>query len=191
MLSLLQLAAASAVALIVACTWQTYSLRAKRQRFIREKGCKEPIWYPHTDRVNGSDITDLRTEAIRDGRLKLLHLEHHRQLGHTWQEKVDGHINIYTIHSENLKCIFTQRIREFSWIHSKRNLHTLQLVGKGGFFGPYETSRWVRKLINPTFNKYETGTMPMLKSHVDLFMEQVPQDGKAFDLQPALKRLVS
>lgn len=139
--------------------------------------------------MRGSDLTALRKQAIRDGRLKMLHLEHHRALGETWQEKVDGEVKVYTIRGENVRHIFASRVQDFSWNY-KRPAASTELLGRSGFLGGFDDARRARKLVNPTFTKYENGTMPMLRGHVDRFIDGLPRNGQAFDLQPLLKRLV-
>lgn len=162
----------------------------RKRRTMRLHGCQEPVKYPHTDRLFGSDLLKLRKQAIREGRLKMLYLEHHRALGETWQETAGSTVRIQTIAAENLRFIYALHMSKFPR-DTNLSLAEIQLMGKGIITTEGHEWRQQRKLIMPTFSKYEKSTMPMLEEHVDRFLRNVPKDASTFDAQKLFKRLVS
>ena len=163
-------------------------LRARQAAL--QHGCVSPISYPHTDWLFGSDLLALRKNALRDGRLKRLYLDHHRTFGETWQEITDGGTCINTIAADNLQYIFALQSSAFHKANDSSSAAKL-LFGRGILTTEGDEWRWMRKLITPVFSKYEGATMDILEGHVDAFMANLPRDGSSFDAQVSLKRLVS
>ena len=167
--------------------------RWRRQTEIRtlkqEHGCKEPAKYPHTDRVMGSDMIHLRTEAMKEGRFLTLYDEQFARYGKTFEEIWRGKPLINTIEPANIQQVAALGFEDYG-----KDPERLQAMAP--FMGPSIFSNgpiWkvARTMVKPIFSRAELSDIDHLASFTDRFMELLPADGSMVDVQPLLNRLVS
>lgn len=155
----------------------------------RRTGCERAPCYPHTDPVLGLDLYRRRQRARDHGYNMALYMEDTRRLGHTWEENNAGHRTINVMDSVNYRYVHSEATEDFQRLVSRPS--NAAVLGSGIYLAEGERWKHSRNLINPVFAGAGLGNMAILVRHVDYFMEHVPRDGRAFDIQPLLKRLVS
>ena len=166
--------------------WQRH---VETQGLKRQYGCKDPPKYPHQDRAWGSDLTRLRMDAMKEGRLFKLYESQFELYGKTFEEISRGKRLINTTEPANIQQITSLAFDDYGKVLGRTN-------AQGPFLGPSIFSDgpiWKpsRALVKPTFTRAEISDIDQLASFADRFMELVPGDGSTIDMQPLLHRLVS
>lgn len=165
--------------------WRRHTkIRALKQRH----GCKDPFKYPHEDRIWGSDMVRLRTEAMKEGRFLKLYEEQFELCGKTFEEIWRGKRLINTIEPENVQTVAALAFEDYA-----KDPERLQ--AQSPFMGPSifsDGSIWkqARAIVKPIFSRAELSDTDHFASFADRFMEPLPDDGNMVDVQPLLNRLV-
>ena len=155
----------------------------------RQTGCLRAHKYPHSDPIFGYDLYRERRRARKEGSLLALYTRDFRRLGKTWEERFLNQNVINTMDARNHQYVHTVGFDEFGKPPTKSKI-SAPILGNGIFIA--EGAHWKRSrtAIKPIFAKAEVGNMTMMAKHVDRFLSLLPNDSKAFDIEPMLKKLV-
>ncbi|KAJ8065375.1 hypothetical protein OCU04_006064 [Sclerotinia nivalis] len=179
----------TSLTLIFAFLLSKWQKNIKVCKLKKQHRCKLPTQYAHQDRVMGSDLTQLRMEAMKEGRFFKLYASQFEQYGRTWEENWRGKPLINITEPANVKQVAALSVNDYGKDPERAK-------AQSPFFGPsifLDGHVWkeARGLVKPIFTRAEISDMDHLASFVDRFMDLLPNDGGMVDVQPLLHRLVS
>lgn len=187
-MELVAILVSTAVAVALSILYPRWQRDAEVRAIKKRHGCKDPIKYPHEDKVLGSDMLRLRTEAMKEGRFFKLYESQFEKYGRTFEEIWRGKPLINTTEPANVQQVAALAFEDYGKDPER-------LKAQSPFYGPSIFSdgpiwKHARGMVKPIFARAEISDIDHLASFADRFMELLPQDGSMIDVQPLLHRLV-
>ncbi|KAM0126263.1 hypothetical protein ACHAP3_009340 [Botrytis cinerea] len=152
----------------------------------KQHGCKKVQKYPHQDLIWGTDLMKKRVKAVGEGRQMTLFMEHFNKVGKAFKENFFGTRVINTIEVRNIQQVCALSSGYYG--KSAQNFfkeflgdEVLSLDGKAW--------KHSRDIVKHIFSRAEVSDMDTLSFHVDRFIDLIPSDGSAIDLQEPLHNL--
>ena len=160
----------------------------RSKQSFSDTAVRTPLNTPHQHRW-GSDMLQLRKEAMKEGRFLKLYESQFELYDKTFEENLRGKKLINTTEPVNVQQVAALAVEDYG-----KDPERLQ--AQSPFFGPRifsngPTWKQARAMVKPIFAKAELSDIDHLASFADRFMELLPDDGSMVDVQPLLGRLVS
>ncbi|KAI3320559.1 cytochrome P450 [Xylariaceae sp. AK1471] len=169
------------------------SLRASHQYYVKaaQHGCKPAPWYP-------GDVFGIRylLETARTLKANVM-LQQRRDLldslGHTYFHGnfPDLYDSITTDEFENVKAVLGTKFEDWN-LPAIRLKSFLPVLGKHSIFTT-NGAEWQhsRAILRPAFVRDQISDLACFDRHVGRFIERIPKDGSAFDLQDMFLKLTT
>lgn len=190
MTSTLECLVASAIMTLLLYSCLVTGTHLRHQKVARDHGCKPPPSISQRDPIFGIDIVLQLFRALLKNSRNMSIVKLFAEYGHTFQVRSWRSSMAYTIEPQNLQTIFSTDFA--SWGVQPIRLFAFEpFVGKGIMCTDGETWKGFRNLIKPTFARTQIADLHLTAyaAHVDKFLDLIPRDGSAVDLQPLFGRL--
>lgn len=156
----------------------------QRLQFKKQNGCKEPMSRaPLRDPFLGLDFVYQTLQNARNFRYLEGTHERFRKYGTTYMSKHMHYPTIHTIDPANIREGLSVRFEDYK-LSSFRVDAMVPLFGNGIFTTDGERWSHSRALLRPSFARRNIiSHLDSLESHVQNFLQAIPQDGLTFDIQ--------
>ncbi|KAF8862692.1 putative cytochrome P450 [Acephala macrosclerotiorum] len=156
----------------------------RRNKIIRDNGCKPYKNYPHKDPIFGFDLFFENSKLSKTGGfLDKICERYARQNTWTYSQLLLGERVINTAEPENIKAILATQFKDFE-LPPRRKAAFQPTFGHGIFTTDgveWETSR---SLLRPNFVRSQIGDLDTFEKHISNLIARIPRDGSLVDLQP-------
>jgi cytochrome P450 monooxygenase len=175
---------------IIGLVLRTLYIHFRDVRDRKAHGC-EPIAKRNQLPLWGLDVALSQFRALRGHYFIPWLAKMHTNMPKTFSVTFLGARQIYTVEPENLKALTAINWKDFGISPIRRNSKaSMPFADKG--VNTVDGEDWVfsRFLIKPFFDREVYTSTDRIAPFVDHFLDLLPEDGKAFDIQPHLQRWV-
>ncbi|CCD34781.1 hypothetical protein BofuT4_P098400.1 [Botrytis cinerea T4] len=163
--------------------WNSYhAFRAA----AKQHGCKKVQKYPHQDLIWGTDLMKKRVKAVGEGRQMALFMEHFNKIGKAFEENIFGTRVINTIEVRNIQQVCALCSGDYG---KPAQNFSKEFLGDGVLSLDGKAWKHSWDIVKHIFSRAEVSDMDTLSFHVDRFLNLIPSDGSAINLQEPLHNL--
>ena len=162
--------------------------KKRRQQLEQTHGCGPPSKYPHRYPIFGFDYLLQTIQQMKENRFLPAMQDQFQRYGLTFQVIIFGSPIVNTAEPKNLHVAFTN---SKDWGVEPDRIGSLEPFCGRGFISTDGPS-WerARRLLHPTFKASNLQDFSAFEASLGNFLNEIPKDGSAVDLQPLLYTLV-
>lgn len=162
---------------------QHFNLSPRRNRIIKEHGCKPIRRFPEVENPFFEWRFLLKTmKAYRKHRLLDLIQDRYNRHGYTIRAKMMLTYVYQTAEPENIKAILATKFEDWN-LPDIRKSALIPLLGQGIFTSDGAAWQHSRSLLRPNFISTQIRNFTMFESHIQHLLKVIPRDGSTIDLQ--------
>lgn len=169
-----------------------FTVRARRQRMIKERGCKpvedNPEFNSWKDSLFGWTQLVANNKAHKQHKLLELWKSRFLRHGNTFHFKIGFDDMYFTTEPDNVKTMLATNFNDWN-LPDRRKATFAPLFGAGIFTTDGAAWQHSRELLRPSFARNQISDLGALEAHVGRFVEMIPRDGSTVDLQELFFRL--
>ncbi|KUJ09796.1 putative cytochrome P450 [Mollisia scopiformis] len=156
----------------------------RRNKIIRDNGCKPYKNYPHKDPIFGFDLFAENLRLSKTGGVLDIIVDRYARLNtNTFSQLLLGERFINTSEPENVKALLATQFKDFA-LPSRRKAALGPIFGHGIFTTDGAAWENSRSLLRPNFVRSQIGDLETFEHHVSHLIAKIPRDGSTVDLQP-------
>ncbi|GLA75099.1 cytochrome P450 52A3 [Aspergillus tubingensis] len=173
-------------ALVALQLYRIVSRSYRSRKLSKQWNCEPP--YPYPSGIFGHKAVWRARNAAQEGQVGSTMHQVHLQYGNTVKLNLVGHDVVATCEPENIQAVLASQFSSFG-LSVWRYPQYRALLGKGIFTSDGPAWEHSRKLLRPQFTKNQIPSLEWFDSHSKNFVQALPPDGHAFDIQPLAFRL--
>ena len=162
--------------------------RTIRSHTIRQQNCEPATHYKHKDPFFGLDLWWKHLRAFKQSQFTALSQQQHCDHGPTFQYTAFGGEVINSIDPANFKSVMSRNFENWG-VQPIRLLAAEPFLGYGLFTTDGPLWHLGRSQVKPVLIA-QFSDFGALESHLQKFLDLIPDDGIAFDILPLLDSLV-
>ena len=156
--------------------WRTW-------RYQRENQCVPPPRFPQFERILGIDMMLDNIRCWKKNTLLARHRWRYETAGTTYRCTIAGQDTIFTIESENIKAVFSDRFSDFDagWLRRRAFAPAI-----GDVLITADGPKWHRQraMMRPAFNRKQITDYKFFEGDLDALIDRIPKDGSTLDMAP-------
>ncbi|KAF2649655.1 cytochrome P450 [Lophiostoma macrostomum CBS 122681] len=171
-------------------SWLAYRVYLARalQWKAKRQGCQPARRYKHMDPIFGlDDFLKVGRAFTKNQRLNQLQ-QRHDTYGSTYETLSFGSSCINSIVPDNVRTVWSKNATD--WGIQPLRLPTMHPFCGTGFITT-DGEEWKRShdLLKPSFHRSNISDFTTLETHFQIILQQIPEDGSKFNLQPWIIKL--